>query len=61
MRLYPLTILIPVVVFLLLCGLGVWGVIAGAESLANQRKDEARSRALDSVTGFQVGMQSASL
>ncbi|GLC49284.1 hypothetical protein PLESTB_000202400 [Pleodorina starrii] len=56
-RLYPSTLLIPLLVFLLLAGLGVWGVMAGAAAHVKQQKDDARSRAVDAATGFQIQLQ----
>jgi hypothetical protein len=53
-RLYPTTLIIPVLVFMLLAGLGVWGVLAGAQSHVQQQKDDVYSRAVDAATGFQV-------
>ncbi len=61
MRLYPVTLLLPLVVFGLLCGLGVWGVVAGARSVASNARDEARTKAVDAAAAFQVhrGQQGA--
>ncbi|GIL79156.1 hypothetical protein Vretimale_16700 [Volvox reticuliferus] len=55
--LYPSTTIAPVLVFMLLCGIGIWGVIAGASAHVQQRKDDARSRAVDAATGFQIQLQ----
>ncbi|GIL61309.1 hypothetical protein Vafri_15698 [Volvox africanus] len=55
--LYPSTTIAPVLVFMLLCGIGIWGVIGGARAHVQQRKDEARSRAVDAATGFQIQLQ----
>ncbi|GFR47439.1 hypothetical protein Agub_g9162 [Astrephomene gubernaculifera] len=56
-RLYPTAWIVPLAVFFLLTGLGVWGVISGAHSHVQQRKDDARSRAVDAATGFQIQLQ----
>ncbi|GIM13633.1 hypothetical protein Vretimale_16702 [Volvox reticuliferus] len=55
--LYPLTVIIPLLVFLLLSGLGIWGVFAGAAAHVKQQKDDVRSRAVDAATGFQIQLQ----
>ncbi|GLC35482.1 hypothetical protein PLESTB_000202500 [Pleodorina starrii] len=55
--LYPGTLVAPILIFLLLAGLGVWGVMAGAAAHVTQRKDDARSRAVDAATGFQIQLQ----
>ncbi|KAG2438991.1 hypothetical protein HYH02_010782 [Chlamydomonas schloesseri] len=57
-RVYPLaTLLLPLLVFALLTGFGVWGVIAGANTYAEQHKNDVRSRAVDAATGFQIQLQ----
>ncbi|GLI65794.1 hypothetical protein VaNZ11_009414 [Volvox africanus] len=55
--LYPLTVIIPLLLFLLLAGLGIWGVFAGARAHVKQQKDDVRSRAVDAATGFQIQLQ----
>ncbi|GIL61307.1 hypothetical protein Vafri_15698 [Volvox africanus] len=55
--LYPLTVIIPLLLFLLLSGLGIWGVFAGAKAHVKQQKDDVRSRAVDAATGFQIQLQ----
>lgn len=55
MRVYPTaTLLLPLLVFALLTGFGIWGVIAGANTYVEQHKNDVRSRAVDAATGFQV-------
>ncbi|KAG2453178.1 hypothetical protein HYH02_002502 [Chlamydomonas schloesseri] len=57
-RLYPLsTLLAPLLLFGLLCGLGVWGVCASANNDVVQQKREARSIAQDAAIGFEIQMQ----
>ncbi|GFR47438.1 hypothetical protein Agub_g9161 [Astrephomene gubernaculifera] len=56
-RVYRTTVIVPAAVFMLLAALGVWGVIAGAQSTVQQRKDDVRSRAVDAATGFQIQLQ----
>ncbi|KAG2438990.1 hypothetical protein HYH02_010781 [Chlamydomonas schloesseri] len=56
-KLYPSTIIVPLIVFGIICGLGIWGVMAGADSYVQQQKDDVRSRAVDAATGFQIQLQ----
>ncbi|KAG2437309.1 hypothetical protein HXX76_005966 [Chlamydomonas incerta] len=56
--LYPIsTLLAPLLLFGLLCGLGVWGVVASASRDVVQQKNDARSVALDAAIGFEIQMQ----
>ncbi|KAG2443737.1 hypothetical protein HXX76_002083 [Chlamydomonas incerta] len=57
-RVYPTaTLLLPLLVFALLTGFGIWGVIAGANTYVEQHKNDVRSRAVDAATGFQIQLQ----
>ncbi|GIL79160.1 hypothetical protein Vretimale_16703 [Volvox reticuliferus] len=57
-RLHPFsTLAAPLAIFVLLAGLGVWGVLAGTFSHIQQRKDDARSQAVDAATGFQIQLE----
>ncbi|GLI65793.1 hypothetical protein VaNZ11_009413 [Volvox africanus] len=57
-RLHPINTLgAPLAVFVLLAGLGVWGVLAGSLSHIQQRKNDARSQAVDAATGFQIQLE----
>ncbi|EFJ39275.1 hypothetical protein VOLCADRAFT_101162, partial [Volvox carteri f. nagariensis] len=57
-RLHPVsTLTAPLAVLILLAGLGVWSVLAGSMSYVQQRKDDARSQAVDAATGFQIQLE----
>lgn len=54
MKRYPLTWVVPLVAFVLLCGLGIFGVIAAANSFVLHEKGTATQYARDAATGFEV-------
>ncbi len=54
MRLYPSVLLPPLLLFALLCGLGVWGVLSAAQDHADDNRREALSVARDAVASFKV-------
>ncbi|KAG2500643.1 hypothetical protein HYH03_001410 [Edaphochlamys debaryana] len=57
-RLYPVaTLCPPLLCFVLLAALGLWGAVAGAQAAAQQRMDGTRSQAVDAATGFQIQLQ----
>lgn len=53
-RLYPSVLLPPLLLFALLCGLGVWGVLCAAQDHADNNRREALSVARDAVASFKV-------
>ncbi|KAG2498087.1 hypothetical protein HYH03_003845 [Edaphochlamys debaryana] len=55
--LHPAILIAPLMFFLLLSALGVWGVMAGSTSHVDQAKHDTRSRAVDAATGFQIQVQ----
>ncbi|GLC35525.1 hypothetical protein PLESTB_000198200 [Pleodorina starrii] len=57
-QLHPIsTLAAPLAVYVLLAGLGVWGVLAGSQTYMQQRRDDARSKAVDAATGFQIQLE----
>ena len=57
---WPQTLAVPLIVFGLLCGLGVWGVYAASKNEASHARDNALGAAIDAATGFQVSQQTLS-
>lgn len=56
---HPMTALLPLGVFCLMVGLGVWGVMAAAESTVQAKKDAALGVAVDAATGFEASRRRA--
>ncbi|GFR43842.1 hypothetical protein Agub_g4967 [Astrephomene gubernaculifera] len=52
-RSYPSTLLFPLLLFALICGVGVWGVTRGAQLSAESAKIHAESLATDAAQAYQ--------
>ena len=60
-RKHPVTTaIIPLAVFLVLAGLGVFGVLAGAQSVATNNQNVAYSVAVDTSYRFSLSIQTVS-
>jgi hypothetical protein len=54
---HPGVLWAPLLSFLILSAVGVYGVLAGAAAHERQLMDATRSRAVDAATGFQIQLQ----
>ena len=52
-----ITLVIPIIVLLVLTGLGVYGTLAGAQNMVDSNKEIARSIAFDTSTSFTLTVQ----